>query len=164
MTPGNYTTHAIEDLTAHAREMKRVGALHDASYLETLCRILAVAEKFMLPDGGMLFSEGSGREGPLPHLPYPCMVLEFSADAIYPKIQLLPGQIEVPRRIVAALENKAQTGYAVTTVDYLRDEGRWNPCPIAMTVCSQRVPELAPHAQRMAACHALEMTEAVAAG
>ncbi|HET7525474.1 MAG TPA: dipeptide ABC transporter ATP-binding protein, partial [Burkholderiaceae bacterium] len=37
-------------------------------------------------------------------------------------------------------------------------------CPIAMTVCSQRVPELAPHAQRMAACHALEMTEAVAAG
>jgi len=32
-------------------------------------------------------------------------------------------------------------------------------CPIAMPVCSQRVPELALHTRREAACHALEVAE-----
>jgi dipeptide transport system ATP-binding protein len=35
-------------------------------------------------------------------------------------------------------------------------------CPIAMPMCSQQVPELAPHAGRQAACHALAVTEGTA--
>jgi oligopeptide/dipeptide ABC transporter ATP-binding protein len=35
-------------------------------------------------------------------------------------------------------------------------------CPIAMPMCSQQVPELAPHAGRQAACHALSVTKGTA--
>jgi len=35
-------------------------------------------------------------------------------------------------------------------------------CPLAMPVCRQRVPELAPHGQRLAACHALPVGAAPA--
>ncbi|HEU5294912.1 MAG TPA: dipeptide ABC transporter ATP-binding protein [Burkholderiaceae bacterium] len=37
-------------------------------------------------------------------------------------------------------------------------------CPLAMPVCRQQVPPLAPHARREAACHALSITPAAAPG
>ncbi|MBE7416959.1 MAG: hypothetical protein HS128_04255 [Ideonella sp.] len=36
-------------------------------------------------------------------------------------------------------------------------------CPIAMPLCRQQLPALKPHAKRLAACHALEVSEAATA-
>lgn len=137
MTPGHYCTHALVDLLRTQASLSQFGARtnEDCTYLQMLIEDLPKASKFMLPDGGRLLDDNTDPKSLVEnlHLPFPLTVAEYTMD---PKgaVAMREHQVISSRRIVYCMEADTESGYLVSTIDYIDHQRVWQPCPIMLSI------------------------------
>lgn len=161
MVPRFYSTHLQEDLLEQMEYMiKSDPRLYgkDIKHLEVLVRILAVAEKFLLPDRGKLVDKTGDifeqEVMELVRLPFMQMALEFSmgpitveelaeAEARHKTGQLALNQEMSSRRVIVCIQTsrREEPGMFLYSGAYIDSKGKWTVSPTGMFFPYGSIPE-----------------------
>jgi hypothetical protein len=108
-------------------------AKRDCEWISYLIGALRTGEKFLMPNKGRLIDNRMPAEEMIKNLklPFPITICEFSyIETGEDDVSVGPGQIRSSKRIVVCIERPDDTGYFVTSVDYLDKDAIWQYCPI----------------------------------
>lgn len=131
-----FTSEALESLKSLSDLAIRHYPKSAKEMLETM-RLLRIAEKFSLPDDGVLVDLKSYRNeySPLLRLPYPCITLEFRTSPLTDSTRIASS-----KHILCSWSDEAPTSFKISTAKpgtiyythcWLDDEqGEWEPSPI----------------------------------
>lgn len=132
MTPGNYCTHASEDLTKSLVWMDKRGPAweEDMTWHIVLLENLQKSMKFFLPNTGRLLNGEQDLNLISKNLRLPASYVTLEYTVVHLTEPKLYDQQHVStKRVVHAFENLSKTGYWITTVDWIDDQREWQCAP-----------------------------------